>query len=264
MLQREARAVVKALGALSWPWLQWTLVLVTFGKALALGDCDWSWINMPLAHLVDPFKQVIPRIFCMWCNYAAKEAIFRWTAYWSMMRRPMEVEGRWKKLWKKRLRSSIPLWWWTMFSFCNWLYFDAVKKMWKGRTFGSVQVANVTRAGCEKASTGQFELLRWLICKYLCWCLLIHVTDICKYMYLCLFVLVQSSRAGFFWESVPCQKSPGEHPSFRQSVTGQVKTKAMTTRNSINSNLTFKIISARARTLERCMLWKFWKRQHWR
>ena len=42
MLQREARAVVKALGALSWPWLQWTLVLVTFGKALALGDCDWS------------------------------------------------------------------------------------------------------------------------------------------------------------------------------------------------------------------------------
>ena len=72
MLQREARAVVKALGALSWPWLQWTLVLVSFWRpfgskglweALALVDCDWSWINMPLAHLVDPFKQVIPRLF---------------------------------------------------------------------------------------------------------------------------------------------------------------------------------------------------------
>ena len=42
------------------------------------------------------------------------------------------------------------------------------------------------------------------------------------FMNLYLFEFAQSARARFIWESVPCQKSPGEHMSFK-CFTGQVK-----------------------------------------
>ena len=68
------------------------------------------------------------------------------------------------------------------------------------KIFLSVQVANVTRAGCEKASTGQFELLRCLLCLYF---------DICVeylYFYICVQYLCFDICESTFpsWYSVQC------------------------------------------------------------
>ena len=58
-------------------------------------------------------------------------------------------------------------------------------------------------------------------------CIFAHI-GICTFfvfvpfMNLYLFEFAQSARARFIWESVPCQKSPGEHMSFK-CFTGQVK-----------------------------------------
>ena len=55
MLQREARAVVKALEALSWNLAPENLG--DFGRPFEGLVLETSF-SMPLAHLVDPFKQV--------------------------------------------------------------------------------------------------------------------------------------------------------------------------------------------------------------
>ena len=63
----------------------------------------------------------------------------------------MAAGEKWRKLWRKRLR----------FFFClTRMKIESKRCVFDFEQPDYVKVANVTRAGCEKASTGQFELLR--------------------------------------------------------------------------------------------------------
>ena len=143
------------------------------------------------------------------------------------------------------------------------------------RTSGSVQVANVTRAGCEKASTGQFELLRWLLClSSICiflYFLLKNILLICiffgLYLYLDIFVfvplpilyLLRVLGQGSFGKVFLVRKVQVSLRLSFKSFTDQVKSI-----DNLKLHPTIEFISARARTLGRCMQWKSWRRQLWR
>ena len=77
-----------------------------------------------------------------------------------------------------------------------------------------LKVANVTRAGCEKASTGQFELLRWSTSSklfvYIIWISGESLINISTLHVLYMVIFAQSAWARLIRESVPRQKSTGE------------------------------------------------------
>ena len=110
---------------------------------------------MPLAQLVDPFKQVVKRSLSLYNVADNQRGKKNYLKVNSLLVNDEETNGSGGEM-EEAVEEEIEV----FHVLLSRMKIEILVCQLDFEQPAHVKVANVTRAGCEKASTGQFELLR--------------------------------------------------------------------------------------------------------